>query len=87
MIRKAESASSCGEVAKENAEVVSPPKVEVATDLFDMLSMHDCSGDNGSVATPTDDMWAGFQCMSFVTLPLFKSVILINGIKTRISGP
>ncbi|XP_023730382.2 ADP-ribosylation factor GTPase-activating protein AGD5 [Lactuca sativa] len=61
VIRKAESAGSCGEVAKENAEVVSPPKVEVATDLFDMLSMHDCSGDNGSVATPTDDMWAGFQ--------------------------
>lgn len=56
VIRKAESAGPSAEVAKENAAVATPPKVEVATDLFDMLSVHD-----GSEATPTDDIWAGFQ--------------------------
>lgn len=55
-------------MAKEAAEVVSTPKVEVATDLFDMLSMEDGPVENGSEATSADDLWAGFQCMSPVTV-------------------
>lgn len=49
------------ESAKQVAEVTNPPKVDYATDLFDMLSM-DCPTDNGSEAASTDDnSWAGFQ--------------------------
>lgn len=52
------------EPAKQVPEAASPPKVDYATDLFDMLSM-DCPTDNGSEAASTDDnSWAGFQCMS-----------------------
>lgn len=52
------------ESAKQVAEATSPPKVNYATDLFDMLSM-DSPTDNGSEAASTDDnSWAGFQCMS-----------------------
>lgn len=46
-----------------------PPKVDYATDLFNMLSM-DVPKENGSesASTTTDDnLWAGFQCM-FVSL-------------------
>ena len=41
-----------------------PPKVDYATDLFNMLSM-DGSNENGSEAASADDNadWAGFQCM------------------------
>lgn len=48
---------------------ITPPKVDYATDLFNLLSM-DGPNENGSEAagTPTDDNhWAGFQCM-FVPL-------------------
>ncbi|XP_047338169.1 ADP-ribosylation factor GTPase-activating protein AGD5-like [Impatiens glandulifera] len=39
----------------------SPPKVDYATDLFNMLSVHETT-DNGSDTTTTDDTaWAGFQ--------------------------
>ncbi|KVH99082.1 Arf GTPase activating protein [Cynara cardunculus var. scolymus] len=41
VIRKAEA-----ETTKEVAEAVSPPKVDVATDLFDMLSMEDGPAEN-----------------------------------------
>jgi stromal membrane-associated protein len=43
-----------------------PPKVDYATDLFNMLSMDD-QNENGSKAagaTADDINWAGFQCMS-----------------------
>lgn len=42
-----------------------PPKVDYATDLFNLLSM-DASNENGSKAagaTADDSSWAGFQCM------------------------
>ena len=39
-----------------------PPKVDFATDLFDMLSMDEPTA-NPSEAAPADDNWAGFQCM------------------------
>ncbi|KAK6134516.1 hypothetical protein DH2020_031750 [Rehmannia glutinosa] len=41
-------------------QTVSPPKVDYATDLFNMLSMDD-SVDNGAVASGDDNTWAGFQ--------------------------
>lgn len=43
-----------------------PPKVDFATDLFDMLSMDDPNekGPDPADATADDDNnWAGFQCM------------------------
>ncbi|CAK9325152.1 unnamed protein product [Citrullus colocynthis] len=44
-----------------DAPAVSPPKVDYATDLFNMLSF-DGPSDNGSAAVSTDDnAWAGFQ--------------------------
>ena len=46
------------------SQAVSHPKVDYATDLFNMLSM-DGPNENGSGATSADDnAWAGFQCMS-----------------------
>lgn len=51
------------ESIKQVAEATNPPKVDYATDLFDMLSM-DSPTDNGSEAASADDnLWAGFQCM------------------------
>lgn len=48
---------------KQVPEAVSPPKVDFATDLFNMLSM-DNPAESGSEAHSTDDNgWAGFQCM------------------------
>ncbi|KAI3717860.1 hypothetical protein L1987_69749 [Smallanthus sonchifolius] len=52
VIQKAESAARSADMAKEAAEIVSLPKFEAATDLFDMLSM------DGSEATSADDLWA-----------------------------
>ncbi|XP_060200441.1 ADP-ribosylation factor GTPase-activating protein AGD5-like isoform X1 [Lycium barbarum] len=49
------------ESAKQVAEVADPPKVDFATDLFDMLSM-DSPNDNGANAASVDDnSWADFQ--------------------------
>ncbi|PWA49707.1 arf GTPase activating protein [Artemisia annua] len=59
--RKSEPAVSAAETAKETARVSTSPKVEVATDLFDMLSMEDGPAESGSEATSSDDLWAGFQ--------------------------
>ncbi|KAF5804314.1 hypothetical protein HanXRQr2_Chr05g0195651 [Helianthus annuus] len=67
VVRKAESAVVSIDNVNEAAEVVSP-KVEVATDLFDMLSMDVDPVKNGSKATPVDHLWAGFECTSRVTL-------------------
>ncbi|XVF18978.1 hypothetical protein REPUB_Repub11eG0071000 [Reevesia pubescens] len=48
--------------AVETASTVTPPKVNYATDLFNMLSMDDGPSENGSEAASTDDNnWAGFQ--------------------------
>ncbi|GJZ46782.1 ARF GTPase activating protein, partial [Tanacetum coccineum] len=59
--RKSEPIVSATEKAKETARVATPPQVEVATDLFDMLSMEDGPAESGSEATSSDDLWAGFQ--------------------------
>ncbi|KAI3820569.1 hypothetical protein L1987_08117 [Smallanthus sonchifolius] len=78
VIRKAESEVPSADNVKEAAEVVSP-KVEVATDLFDMLTMEDGPVKNGSKATSADDLFAGFQSVdeasaTGTTCPL-KSVV------------
>ena len=57
---------NCAE-AVNVAPASDPPKVDFATDLFNMLSMDD-STTNTSEATPgdtpaDDNSWAGFQCM------------------------
>lgn len=68
MIQKAEPAVPSAGSAKEVAETLSPPKVNFATDLFDMLSMDDAPTEKVPEAASTDDLWAGFQCMSVVPL-------------------
>ncbi|THG22957.1 hypothetical protein TEA_019574 [Camellia sinensis var. sinensis] len=64
IIQKSEPVVSYAESAKQAADsspAVSPPKVDFATDLFDMLSM-DGPSENGSEAASADDnAWAGFQ--------------------------
>lgn len=56
---------------KQVAEVVSPPKVDFATDLFNMLSM-DNPAESGSEAHSTDDNgWDAFQCMY---MQIFSSI-------------
>lgn len=61
MIQKTETAPHA-EPSKKVPEKVSPPKVDYATDLFNMLSM-DGPGENASGAASGDDnTWAGFQC-------------------------
>ncbi|KAL7216863.1 hypothetical protein ACSBR1_028729 [Camellia fascicularis] len=64
IIQKSEPVVSDAESAKQAADsspAVSPPKVDFATNLFDMLSM-DGPSENGSEAASADDnAWAGFQ--------------------------
>lgn len=62
MIQKTETAPPA-QPRKQVPEQVSPPKVDYATDLFNMLSM-DGSGENATIASGDDNTWAGFQCMS-----------------------
>lgn len=59
MIQKTETAPPA-QPRKQVQEQVSPPKVDYATDLFNMLSM-DGSGENATVASVDDNAWAGFQ--------------------------
>lgn len=66
MIQKAVPAMPSADMAKEVAETVTPPKVDFATDLFDMLSMDDAPTVKVPEAASTDDLWAGFQCMCTV---------------------
>ncbi|KAI3457508.1 hypothetical protein Pfo_014171 [Paulownia fortunei] len=48
------------ESSKLAVDTVSPPKVDYATDLFNMLSMDD-SVESGAGASGDDNTWAGFQ--------------------------
>ncbi|PWA96046.1 ARF-GAP domain 5 [Artemisia annua] len=67
--QKAEAAVPSAEVAKEVVDTVSPPKVDFATDLFDMLSMDDGPTEKVPVAaSSTDDLWAGFQSAGEVAI-------------------
>lgn len=64
IIQKSQQAVPSAESAKQvpgSVHAVSPPKVDFATDLFDMLSM-DGPSESTADATSTDDSaWAGFQ--------------------------
>ncbi|XVF78087.1 hypothetical protein PTKIN_Ptkin14bG0100400 [Pterospermum kingtungense] len=63
VVQKPEPVIAPAEVTKpavEAASTVMPPKLDYATDLFNMLSMDDGPSENGSGAASTDD-WAGFQ--------------------------
>uniref|UniRef100_A0A5B7A856 Putative ADP-ribosylation factor GTPase-activating protein AGD5 n=1 Tax=Davidia involucrata TaxID=16924 RepID=A0A5B7A856_DAVIN len=61
--QKSEPAVPLTESAKhisESTSTVSPPKVDYATDLFNMLSM-DGPSDGSEAASGDDNAWAGFQ--------------------------
>ncbi|KAK9268206.1 hypothetical protein L1049_010649 [Liquidambar formosana] len=63
IMQKSDPVVSKAESRKEPAKaasVVSPPKVDYATDLFNMLSMED-SRENDSQKSADDNAWAGFQ--------------------------
>ncbi|KAI3809960.1 hypothetical protein L1987_19565 [Smallanthus sonchifolius] len=68
VIQKAEASVPSSDLAKEVVETVTPPKVDFATDLFDMLSMDDVPTEKAPEAASTDDLWAGFQ--SAVEVPI-----------------
>ncbi|KAL1567101.1 ADP-ribosylation factor GTPase-activating protein AGD5-like [Salvia divinorum] len=59
VVQKVETAPPA-EPSKQVEEKISPPKVDYATDLFNMLSM-DGSGENTTGASGDDNTWAGFQ--------------------------
>lgn len=52
--------------AVECSPAVSAPKVDFATDLFNMLSMDGPAVNSSEVASADDNGWAGFQCVSLV---------------------
>ncbi|XP_057963259.1 ADP-ribosylation factor GTPase-activating protein AGD5-like [Malania oleifera] len=72
VMQNSETAFSKTEPVKPAANissVVSPPKVDYATDLFNMLSMDD-SRENGSETSSADDnAWAGFQTAEATSAP------------------
>ncbi|KAG6421324.1 hypothetical protein SASPL_117875 [Salvia splendens] len=59
VVQKVETAPTA-EPSKQVEEKISPPKVDYATDLFNMLSMDD-SGETTTGASRDDNTWAGFQ--------------------------
>jgi stromal membrane-associated protein len=65
-LQKSEPVVTKAELAKQAAPAtpaVPPPKVDYATELFNLLSIKD-SGQNGSETSAADDnAWANFQCM------------------------
>ncbi|PIN09579.1 putative GTPase-activating protein [Handroanthus impetiginosus] len=69
VIQKAEPAVRA-ESLKQGPDTVYPPKVDYATDLFNMLSMDD-SGENATGASGDDNSWAEFQ--SAFTSPTEKT--------------
>ncbi|KAL3612499.1 hypothetical protein D5086_003519 [Populus alba] len=64
VVEKAEPMAEATEAAKKVADAapaVSPPKVDFATDLFDLLSMDGPTENGSEVAANDDNSWAGFQ--------------------------
>uniref|UniRef100_A0A5B6YID3 Putative ADP-ribosylation factor GTPase-activating protein AGD5 n=1 Tax=Davidia involucrata TaxID=16924 RepID=A0A5B6YID3_DAVIN len=62
--QKSELAASKTELGKQGANaipVVTPAKVDYATDLFNMLSMEDSRENNSKTSTTDDHAWARFQ--------------------------
>lgn len=60
MIQKTEAVAPA-ESSKQAQDNFSHPKVDYATDLFDMLSMDDPSENATEGASGNDDTWAEFQ--------------------------
>lgn len=50
--------------ASDASLAVPPPKVDFATDLFDMLSGDSPNENSSEAASADDNLWAGFQCRS-----------------------
>ena len=62
----------------DTTPVATPPKVDYATDLFNMLSL-DGPNENGSEAASADDnAWAGFQC-TYLFSPFVWSLFSFPG--------
>ncbi|KAK9269517.1 hypothetical protein L1049_001293 [Liquidambar formosana] len=64
VIQKPEPAVAQAEPTKQAADTTpttSPPKVDYATDLFNMLSVHGPSENGSESASADDNSWAGFQ--------------------------
>ncbi|KFK27048.1 hypothetical protein AALP_AA8G327600 [Arabis alpina] len=62
--QKTESAAPPVETTKQAVNVApasDPPKVDFATDLFDMLSMDESTANTSEAAPADDNSWAGFQ--------------------------
>ena len=57
-------ATEASKKVADAAPAVSAPKVDFATDLFNLLSMDGPSENGSEVASNDDNGWAGFQCMS-----------------------
>lgn len=70
VIQKSEPAVPPGESVKQVSEAVSP-KIDFATDLFNMLSADDPTESGSEAPSTDDDLWAGFQCMSKIFLLCF----------------
>jgi stromal membrane-associated protein len=56
-------ATEASKKVADAAPAVSAPKVDFATDLFNLLSMDGPSENGSEVASNDDNVWAGFQCM------------------------
>ncbi|XP_071725877.1 ADP-ribosylation factor GTPase-activating protein AGD5-like isoform X3 [Rutidosis leptorrhynchoides] len=83
VIQKAEPVAPAAELAKEATETVQPPKVDFATDLFDMLSMDDAPTDKvPETASSTDDLWAGFQ--SAVEVPTSGTIDVTKPVDNQV---
>lgn len=63
VIQKLEPVVPPAESVQQVSEAVSPPKVDYANDLFNMLSMDDPTESSSAASSADDNAWAGFQCM------------------------
>ncbi|KAI5662703.1 hypothetical protein M9H77_22026 [Catharanthus roseus] len=68
VIQKAEPSATI-ENAKQSVESSPISKVDYATDLFDMLSMHSPTENGSTEATADDNSWAGFQSAQETSAP------------------
>ena len=59
---------------KVDAAPPPPPKVDYATDLFNMLSMDGPSGNQPGPSSSNDNGWAGFQCKFYCSFHTFRKL-------------
>lgn len=65
--------------------IVSPPKVDYATDLFRMLSMED-SRENDSKISAATDVPTGFRCMFLPLIFLLSTYCCFHAFLTPVFG-